>query len=790
MKKMKLFGLAAIAIMLICGLGFVGCSNGSTSGTTTPPTYTVTVDGGAGATGAGEYEAGASVTVVAGTAPTEDQGFKNWTATGITLTNPNSATVTFTMPANAVTLTAVWAQSYVVNVTGGSLSGSATKFAAGAEVTIIADSPPEGQVFNEWTTTTADVTFASKGSPTTTFTMPESAVTVTATYMELYEYTVFTADYWFGPAALGGDKNFLVEDDGLLAVGPKTGAAVWALMAKENNLTLNNATLKSTEFAIKNMQSGKFINVKNVDRVGPGNPANPTQVKVSTFENTDDFWWKVAGRNNDFSSGTADAFNIYKGSVEEGGLLSYLDNDYKPSGNNPNLIAVYLQYGGDASEWINWDQSSFFDVVIGGVKFNLKKAEWPITYELVVVDGVIQGGTETTTRYEAGESVTVVAKDKSGDDFVFTKWTAVGLTISGGTDATYSFVMPESNVTITANYDYTGANFLLTVVDGFIADADGNVTTSKTAYIDAGDSVTVIRRDPILAGDLSNRVYTIKDDFKKWASLDITIPTNTTTTTYTFEMPGTDVTITAEFDTEKLYYLARTGVQSRWLAYDYDIDLVTPGKQEWGDTRLIDDDGVLAVIKESDNSPEHTWLLMTKDVDVYTGSKVKPSDDPTAYKGRKFAMCNVATGNFISRKGVDAVYWHDAGTGTPLKCLPFEDTDEFWWYIAHDNFSGDHLVESTNIVGLDSAGNIVGIFNTLGGYAPEEGEDGSVTINQAKPNTGARGGYLVHFVRGNPSEDIGDDRTWATWDIGKPGSTATPIHGLFDGKVFDMWLHD
>ena len=72
------------------------------------PLYTVTVSSiGSGASSGGSYLAGATVTIIAGTAPTDNR-FKNWTTTsnGVTFANANSATTTFTMPTNAVTVTA------------------------------------------------------------------------------------------------------------------------------------------------------------------------------------------------------------------------------------------------------------------------------------------------------------------------------------------------------------------------------------------------------------------------------------------------------------------------------------------------------------------------------------------------------------------------------------------------------------------------------------------------------------------------------------------------------------
>jgi hypothetical protein len=69
--------------------------------------FTVKVSSaGIGATGSGNYEAGKIVTISAGNAA--GQKFKNWTTSspGAILANPNSDVTTFTMPANAVTVTA------------------------------------------------------------------------------------------------------------------------------------------------------------------------------------------------------------------------------------------------------------------------------------------------------------------------------------------------------------------------------------------------------------------------------------------------------------------------------------------------------------------------------------------------------------------------------------------------------------------------------------------------------------------------------------------------------------
>ena len=67
---------------------------------------------------------------------------------------------------------------YVVNVTNGMGSGN---YAAGIAVTITANDPASGMVFDKWTSSDG-VNFADESSATTTFIMPAKTVSVTATY--------------------------------------------------------------------------------------------------------------------------------------------------------------------------------------------------------------------------------------------------------------------------------------------------------------------------------------------------------------------------------------------------------------------------------------------------------------------------------------------------------------------------------------------------------------------------------------------------------------------------------
>jgi len=163
-------------------------------------TYTVTISStGIGKSGDGDYTAGATVNISAGTPP-DGQRFKNWTTnSGVTFANANNETTTFIMPAKAVEVVAQFEPIPVYSVTVSSIgtgkSGNGN-YAAGATVNIFAGTPPANQRFKNWTTTNNGVTFANPNDSATTFSMPSSEVTVTAIFEIQFESVEIGGQYW------------------------------------------------------------------------------------------------------------------------------------------------------------------------------------------------------------------------------------------------------------------------------------------------------------------------------------------------------------------------------------------------------------------------------------------------------------------------------------------------------------------------------------------------------------------------------------------------------------------
>ena len=142
--------------------------------------YTVTVNGGTANKENAKY--GETVTITA-TVPTGKR-FVEWTSeSGSIFADKTNATTTFTMPAEDVTVEATFAdETYRITVTNGTATPEMAKYQA--EITVTANTAPEGKVFDKWTCETAGVTieFASATSSTTTFVMPAIDVEIKANF--------------------------------------------------------------------------------------------------------------------------------------------------------------------------------------------------------------------------------------------------------------------------------------------------------------------------------------------------------------------------------------------------------------------------------------------------------------------------------------------------------------------------------------------------------------------------------------------------------------------------------
>ncbi len=160
------------------------------------------------------------------------------------------------------------------------------------------------------------------------------------------------------------------------------------------------------------------------------------------------------------------------------------------------------------------------------------KFETPYT---VTVNGSYAAGTGAGS-YFAGASVTVSAGARPG--YRFAGWTAEGVTLTNASAETVTFVMPASNVTLTALWDYIVLPSDPTYPPTMDEPENGAVTTSPSRP-EEGDAVTITPKpdegfevDEILVKDEDGNPVEV---------------TQNPDGTYTFTQPDGKVTITVTF---------------------------------------------------------------------------------------------------------------------------------------------------------------------------------------------------------------------------------------------------
>ena len=167
-----------------------------------------------------------TITVNAGMTATANTGytFNKWTTTGGTLASSTSASTTLTMPDANVTVTASFtkiSRTITVNAgTGGTASANKATAGYNDSVTLTA-TPNTGYSFDKWTTTGG--TLASATSASTTLTMPNANVTVTASFTHvLYNITTGISPSGGGDISVSSNTGYY-NDQITLTATPSDG---------------------------------------------------------------------------------------------------------------------------------------------------------------------------------------------------------------------------------------------------------------------------------------------------------------------------------------------------------------------------------------------------------------------------------------------------------------------------------------------------------------------------------------------------------------------------------------
>ena len=552
-------------------------------------TYTLTVDG---VDEQRDFEENVTVTAQ----PVEGKTFTGWEVTGLPAdVDTTKATISFTMPANNVTLKAQYTENapktYKLDVTDakvtlkdGSDVADLTAVRVGTELVATADEK-DGYTFTGWEVTglPADVDTT---KATISFTMPANNVTLKAQYTEnapeTYELKVTDAKVTLKDGGTVADLTAVPVGTELVATAPEkdgytfTGWEVTGLPADVDTtkvtisftMPANNVTLKAqyTENAPKTykldvtdakvtLKDGSDVADLTAVRVGTELVATAPEKDGYTFTG-----WEVTGLPADVD--TTKATISFKMPANKVTLKAqYKKNTYtltvdgvdeqRDFEENVTVTAQPVE-GKTFTGWEVTGLPADVDTTKATISFTMPannvtlKAQYtenaPKTYKLDVTDAkvTLKDGSDVAdlTAVRVGTELVATAPEKDG--YTFTGWEKEGLPADvDTTKATISFTMPTNNVTLKAQYTKNAPEtYELKVTDAKVTLKDGGAVADLMAVPVGTELVATADED------------TETSVFKSWSctGLELTEEQSTARVVY-FTMPDHDVNLVAEFVT-------------------------------------------------------------------------------------------------------------------------------------------------------------------------------------------------------------------------------------------------
>ena len=511
--------------------------------------YTLTVDD-----KSTEHVAGEKLSFTA--AEKDGYTFTGWEVAGLpTDVDTTKATISFTMPANNVTLKAQYTENapktYKLDVTdakvtlkdGGAVA-DLTAVRVGTELVATADEK-DGYTFTGWEVTglPADVDTT---KATISFTMPANNVTLKAQYTEnapeTYELKVTDAKVTLKDGGTVADLTAVPVGTELVATAPEkdgytfTGWEVTGLPADVDTtkvtisftMPANNVTLKAqyTENAPETYElkvTDATITLKDGGAVADLTAVPVDTELVATAPEKDGYTftgWEVAGLPADVDTTKATI-------------------SFKMPANNVTLKAQYTENA-------------------------------PETYELKVTDATITlkdgGAVADLTTVPVGTELVATAPEKDG--YTFTGWEVTGLPADvDTTKATISFTMPANKVTLKAQYtENAPKTYKLDVTDAKVTLKDGSAVADLTA-VPVGTELVVTAPEKV--------GYT----FDGWEKNGLPADANIDGATITFKMPANKVTLKAKYiENTSETYTVTMGEEVTVYAVGADVTVIAPAK--------------------------------------------------------------------------------------------------------------------------------------------------------------------------------------------------------------------
>jgi uncharacterized repeat protein (TIGR02543 family) len=452
--------------------------------------------------------------------------FTGWKVTGLpTDVDTTKATISFTMPANNVTLKAQYTENapktYKLDVSGaqvtlkdGSDVADLTAVSVGTELKATADEDTETSVFKNWSCTGLDLTEEQSTARVVYFTMPDHDVNLKAEFVTpTNKLEVTDAQVTLKDGGAVADLTAVPVGTELVATAPEKDGYTftgWEVTGLPADVDTTKATISFTM------------------------PANKVTLKAQYTENAP----------KTYKLDVTDA----KVTLKDGGDVA--DLTAVPVGTE--LVATADEK--DGYTFTGWEVTGLptdVDTTKATISFTMPankvtlKAQYtenaPKTYKLDVSDATVtlKDGSAVADLKAVPVGTELVATAPEKDGYTFTGWEVTGLPADvDTTKATISFTMPANKVTLKAQYtENAPKTYKLDVSGAQVTLKDGSAVADLTAVPVGTELVATADED------------TETSVFKNWSCTGLELTEEQSTAhVLEFKMPAQDVKLTAVFE--------------------------------------------------------------------------------------------------------------------------------------------------------------------------------------------------------------------------------------------------
>lgn len=326
--------------------------------------------------------------------------------------------------------------TYCITVLGGTAYNGETETTEAKEGTlidIVADAPASGEEFDKWKVVSGDVTLVDATQSVTLFAMPAKDVVIQATYKNS---SAPVTTYNLTTQVNGGHGTISAGKTGLTA-----GSTETVIFAPDTGYEIDTVTVNGVETGVLSnvlnvtMDADKTVIVtyKVISTV-------PTAPSITTTTLPDG---KVGEAYNQTLAATGTnpiTWNIETGALPNGLTLAGDTIEGTPSkaGDFKFTVKATNAGGSDTKE----------------LTIKIADAE-AAKYHNVTLTGAGTGATGAGS-HAAGTTVNIYAGTKSG--YTFNGWTSDDVTVLSASSKNASFVMPDKDVIVKANWTYNGSS--------------------------------------------------------------------------------------------------------------------------------------------------------------------------------------------------------------------------------------------------------------------------------------------------------------------------------------------